>query len=531
MRKREVRMVSKAISSAAAISLIRDNMTVGIGGFGGFSAPDEILREIAKSFEESGSPRGLNVVSGISPGDLREDGYGLSIIRTPGIIASIYASHVGMSPAIGRAVSDNKIAGYTVPLGVYGHLLKAIAGGRPGVVTKVGLHTFCDPRIEGCRVNELAASSGRQVVSLIDFEGEEYLFYRSFPIDLCIIRGTYADEYGNISLEEEALHSEQAAMAAAVHNSGGTVIVQVKNIFGRGLLDPRRVAIPGALVDYVVQARPENHPQCYSEPFRPELIGDVRMRLDMIQPMPLNLRKVCGRRAAMELKAGGLVNLGIGMPDSVASVANEEGLSHQVTFSIETGVYGGVPLSGVALGASVNPDAILQITDNFDIYDGGALDAAVLGMGEADEEGNVNVSKFGSRCTGPGGFINITQSTKKLCFMGSFMAGEMECRIGDGRLAIEKDAPRAKFKRRVQQVTFSSRCAAEMGQQVLYITERAVFRLERDGVTLTEIAPGVDLERDILEKMEFRPRVSDDLRLMDERIFRDEKMKISFAEQ
>lgn len=524
--------MGKIISSANVISLIRDNSVIGIGGFGGFSAPDEILCEMAKSFSAHGSPKGLHVVSGVSPGDLREEGYGLSIIKAPGIISSIYAAHVGMSPAIGRAVSGSEIAGYTVPLGVYGELLRAIAAGKPGVMTKVGLHTFCDPRLDGCLMNRLAEESGREVVSLIDFEGEEYLFYRSFPIDVCIIRGSYADEYGNISLEEEALYSEQAAMAAAVHNGGGTVIVQVKNVFKRGALDPRRVAIPGALVDYVVQAKPENHLQCYDGSlFRPELIGDVRMQLDMVPPMALSPRKICGRRAALEIKAGGLVNLGIGMPDSVASIANEEGISHQVTFTIETGLYGGIPVNGIGLGAAVNPDAILSITDNFDIYDGGALDAAFLGMGEVDEAGNVNVSKFGSRCTGPGGFINITQSTRKVCFLGTFTAGPIECRIGGGRLEIERDAPGIKFKKHVQQVTFSSLCAAEKGQQVLYITERAVFRLEKEGVTLTEIAPGVDLERDILARMEFRPRVSDGLRLMDERIFHDKKMKISFENQ
>ena len=332
--------MGKIISSAAAISLIRDNDVIGIGGFGGFSAPDEILRELAKSFFTHGRPKGLHVVSGISPGDLTENGYGLSIIKEPGIIASIYASHVGMSPSIGRAVSANQIAGYTVPLGVYGHLLKAIAGKKPGVLTRIGLHTFCDPRLEGCRVNDKARESGREVVSLVEFDGAEYLHYKTFPLDICMIRGSYADEYGNVSLEEEAIHSEQAAMAAAVHNSGGIVVVQVKNVFKRGALDPRQVSIPGALVDYVVQAKPENHLQCYDgSVFRPELIGDVRQRLEMISPMALSPRKICGRRAALEITGGSLVNLGIGMPDSVASVANEEGISHQVTFSIETGVY------------------------------------------------------------------------------------------------------------------------------------------------------------------------------------------------
>lgn len=427
--------MGKVISSSSAISLIRDNSVIGIGGFGGCSAPDDILREMAKSYLAHGTPKGLCAVCGVSPGDLTEDGWGLSIIKAPGLVSSIYAAHVGMPPAIGRAVSSNQIAGYTVPLGVYGHLLRAIASRTPGVITKIGLHTFCDPRLEGCKVNELAKNSGREVVSLINIDGTEYLHYKPFRLDVCIIRGSYADEYGNISLEEEAIYSEQTAMAAAVHNSGGKVIVQVKGIFKRGVLDPRHVAIPGALVDYVVVAKPENHPQCYDgTPFRPELIGDVRARLDAIKPMALTPRKICGRRAAFEIKGNSVVNLGIGMPDSVASVANEEGISHQVTFSLETGVFGGLPVLGVAFGAAVNPEALMSITDNLDMYEGGMLDAAILGLGEVDEEGNVNVSKFGARCTGPGGFIDITQSTKKFASLEPSSRGRWNIKPATGSL-------------------------------------------------------------------------------------------------
>ncbi len=525
--------MSKIISSSAAISLIRDNTVVGIGGFGAFSAPDEILQEMAKSYSAHAAPKGLHVVCGVSPGDLSENGWGLSIIKAPGIISSIYAAHVGMSPAIGRAVSSNEIACYAIPLGVYGHLLRSIAGRKPGVITKTGIHTFCDPRVEGCKVNGLARDSGREVVSLINIDGTEYLRYKPFRLDMCIIRGSYADEYGNVSLEEEALYCEQAAMAAAVHSCGGTVIVQVKEIFKRGVLDPRHVAIPGALVDYVVPARPENHLQCYDgSSFRPELIGDVRVHLDTVKPMKLDVRKICGRRAAFEIKGGSVVNLGIGTPDAVANIANEEGISHQVTFTIETGLYGGVPVNGIGLGASVNPEAIIPITDSFDIYDGGGLiDISVLGMGETDCEGNVNVSKFGTRCTGPGGFIDITQNTKKICFVGSFMAGPMEYKTGDGKLVIFKDAAKKKFIRKVNQITFSGRFAGETKQDVLYITERAVFRLEDGGLTLIEKAPGIDLKRDIIDKMDFVPRISPNLKPMDERIFTDKKMQISFINE
>ena len=522
--------MAEFISVSKAISLIRDNITLGVGGFGGFSAPDELLREMAKSYETSGSPKGLMVVSGISPGDLKEDGFGLSIIKADGIITSIYGAHVGMSPAIGRAVGTGKIAGYTVPLGVYSHLLQAIAGKKVGVITKVGLHTFCDPRLDGCCVNEKAKSSGFEVVSLVKIGGEEYLHYKPFRLDACILRGTYSDKKGNISLEQEPLSSEQTTMAEAVHNGGGLVIVQVKEIVENGALDPRKVQIPGCAVDYVVVSRPENHLQCYDwSGYRPELTGESRAELGSLKPMELTPRKICGRRAAMELTVGALVNLGIGMPDSVASVINEEGLSDGVTFSIETGVFGGVPSSGIALGAAVNPEAIFPIADNFDLYDGGCIDLAVLGAAEIDAFGNVNVSKFGDRCTGPGGFINISQNTRHICFMGTFTAGKMEYEIGDGRLLIKKDGEKIKFKKSVEQITFSARYAAENGQEVLYITERGVFSLTKDGVMLIEIAPGVDLERDILAKMEFKPLISSDLKLMDKRIFCGQKMGLSFT--
>ena len=520
--------MTKQISVAKAVSLIKDNITLGVGGFGGASAPDALLCGMAESFSRCGSPRGLTVVSGISPGDLKEDGYGLSEIKQEGIISAIYAPHVGMSPAIGRAVGANKIAGYTVPLGVYDHLLRAIAGKKPGVVTRIGLYTFCDPREDGCCTNELAKNSGWQVVSLIELDGAEYLHYKPFRLDACIIRGTLADEAGNTTLDHEVVCSEQAVMAAAVHNCGGFVIVQVEDVVENGSLDPRRVQIPGCIVDYIVKAEPQLHLQCYDgSEFRPELIGESRAHLEKLTPMPLTLRKICGRRAAMELPDGGLVNLGIGMPDSVASVVNEEGLTDRLTLSIETGVWGGVPIQGVSFGAAVNPQIIMPICDNFDLYDGGCLDAAVLGLAEADSEGNLNVSKFGGRCYGPGGFTNITQTTKKLCFIGTFTAGKPDYEIKDGRLNIGRDEGRVKFKKHVEQITFSGRYAREFGQDVLYITERAVFRLTDEGMTLTEIAPGVDLRSQILDKMEFEPHISKNLKEMDGRIFRREVMKLS----
>ena len=517
------------ISAEEALLFVKNGMTVGVGGFGGFSAPDELLRAMAEHFAAKGSPRDLTIVAGIAPGDLTEDGFGLSALRAEGIISTIIAAHVGMPPAIGRAVGADAIAGFTLPLGVYGHLLRAMAGKKPGIVTSVGLHTFADPRLDGCAMNEKARASGRKMVSLIRLDDREYLFYRSFPLDCCLIRGTYADRKGNISLEKEALYSEQRAMAAAVHNEGGVVIVQVEEVVDPGELDPRRVHVHGSVVDYVVKARPENHRQCYDgSPFRPELIGERCVPPASLPPLPLGIRKICGRRGALELRAGTLVNLGIGMPESVASVANEEGIAEKVTFSVETGLFGGIPAGGVAMGASVNPEALCPIVDNFDLYDGGALDVAFLGAAEIDAVGNVNVSKFGERCTGPGGFINISQNTHNVCFVGSFVSGNVEFKFNDGKISIVSDGNVIKFKNKIKQTTFSSIYSRKMGQNILYITERAVFRMDDDGLILIEIAPGVSLEKDIFGKMEFRPRISDDLKLMDSRIFVDKKMNIKF---
>lgn len=525
----------QVITAQEAAGLIQDNFVTGIGGSGGCSTPEYILTAIAERYKLENSPRNILVVAGIAPGDLNEEGMGFSIIRASGLVGGMYAGHVGMSPAIGRGIAENKIAGVCVPLGVYSQVLKAVAAGNPGVVSHVGLNTFVDPRLEGCYMNELAKKFFKfKPVDLININNKEYLFYNAFKLDACIIRGSFADEAGNISLEREPFLSEQQSMAAATHNHGGIVIVQVLDIVKRGDLHPRNIHVQGNIVDYIVKV-PANlhdklHVQCYGNKnyeYRPELTGDIKINLSKLKPMSLNPRKVCGRRGAMELKQNALINLGIGMPDAVASVANEEGLADKITLSVETGLFGGVPLQGVGFGAAANPEAVYQVADNFDLYDGGALDMAVLGAAEIDELGNVNVSKFGTRCMGPGGFIDITQNTKKICFMGTFTANGLECEIGDGKIKILREGLNKKFKKRVEQITFAGENALINNQDIIYITERAVFKLNC-GVELIEIAPGIDLERDILLNMEFKPKISPELKLMDERIFRAEKMNLKF---
>lgn len=523
--------MAKIITASEAGALIRDDMRIGVSGFGGWSAPDEILREIGGRHRETGSPCNLTVYAGVTPGDMTEDGYGMNTLGGEGLISTLVAAQTGLAPKVFRALGQNKIAGYCLPLGVIGHLFEAMAGKKPGVLTHVGLNTYCDPRLDGCKMNDAAKAQDWQIVSCMEVEGKEYLFYHSLPpMDACIIYATYADEDGNISFDELPFISEQPEMAHAAHNNGGTVIVQVKEIVQRGTLNPRNVLIHSSCVDYVVKAKPEYHPQGYQTPdrLRLELTGALRVPLNALAPMKMNVRKVIGRRGAMELTPNALVNLGIGLPDGVAAVANEEGIAAQTTLAVETGTFGGVPVGGVGMGAAVNPDALYRITDTFDLYDGGCLDMTCLGMAEVDWRGNVNVSKFAGRVIGPGGFINISQNTPKVCFLATFTAGKTEIEVGDGVLSIVKDADGVKFKKHVEQITFSAEYALKTGQDVYYITERAVFRLMEQGLTLVEIAPGVDLEQDILAHMEFRPAISKQLKVMDDRIFRAEKMYLHF---
>lgn len=521
--------MAKIITPREAAALIRDGMTVAVGGFGAYCAPDELLDAVARRYAEEGHPRGLTVMTGITPGNFdKVHGMGLSRWKADGLMDTIITAHMGNAPDIAALVGDNRIAGYTLPLGVVMHLYRAMAGKKPGVVTRVGLGTFADPRVEGCKANDRARAQGRDLVSLTEIGGEEYLFYKTTPMDLCIIRGTYADADGNISFAHEAVTDGQLQVASAVHNCGGTVIVQVEGIIASGTISPKQVGIPRKLVDYVVRARPEYHMQSYAEPvWRPELTGEIRVPADAIAPLPLTLRKVIARRGALELAPDCLINLGIGIPSGVGSVANEEGVADSVTLSLESGPLGGVPVDGIGFGGSVNAEAILTAPATFDLYDGGVLDMTFLGAAEIDERGNVNVSKFGNRATGPGGFINISQNTRKVCFMLSFTAGDLRETIGGGRLTVDREGDGQKFVKTVRQITFSGDTALKNGQEVLYITERAVFRLTERGVTLTEVAPGIDPEKDIFPRMGFRPAVAEPLKQMDPRLFRAEKMGLT----
>lgn len=511
--------MSKVMRVEDAIAMIKDGDRIGLGGFIGMGHPQELSYAIEDSFLKSGHPRDLTIMFSAGVGDGTPN-LGLNHMGHEGLLKRIIGGHWGLIPTFQKLVFENKVEGYNLPLGTISLLFREIAGHRPGVITKVGLKTFVDPRLEGGKMN---ARTTEDLVELIEIDGEEWLRYKAFPLDIALIRGTYADSEGNCTMEKEAATLDSLSIAQAVKNSGGKVILQVEGIVENGSLDPRMVKIPGIYVDAIVVAKPENHMQTYAGQYNPAFSGECKVPVDSIEPMPLNARKVVCRRATMELDPKAVINLGIGMPEGIANVANEEGLPG-LKLTVEAGGIGGVPAAGTAFGACTNPDVIIDQTYQFDFYDGGGLDQAFLGLAECDPDGNINVSRFGPKIAGCGGFINITQTSPVVVYCGTFTAAGLKETFEDGKLQIVQEGKIKKFKKEVEQITFSAAYANETGQKVLYVTERAVFKLIDGKLTLIEIAPGIDLQKDVLDQMEFTPAIAPDLKLMDERLFRPEKM-------
>ena len=502
------------ISAAHAASFVKNGCCLAIhGSGGGVGEPTALIKALGERFEQDGSPHGITVVHSTGVGD-KKDG-GMDFLAKEGLVKRDIAGHLGMAPKMGKLIQENKIEAYNFPQGVLSHMYRAVAARTPGVITKVGLETYIDPRIEGGKMNEMTTED---LVKVIELEGEEWLFWPGFKFDVAFIRGTTADTRGNISSEEEGAFLEGISIAQAVKATGGVVIAQVKYLAEAKSIDPHLVRIPGICVDYVV-VDPEQKQTCL-DVYNPSYCGHIKVPIASIPPIPLDERKVIARRAAKEIFKGAVVNLGVGLPSGVAAVATEAGFIDDFTLTVEQGAVGGTPVGGVTFGMAYNPEAIVPMDAQFAFYDSGSLDVAFLGMAEADREGNVNSSKVGSMLAGCGGFINITQNAKKVVFCGTFTAKDFACRVGDGKLVIEHEGTLHKFVAKVNQITFSATYARHTRQSILYITERAVFRLCEDGLHLTEIAPGLDVEKDVLAHMDFRPIVDADLRTMDPALFK-----------
>lgn len=512
----------KIITAAEAAAQVPDGAVINTEGFVQAGLSETLNRALEQRFLETGHPKDLTIftVAGQGAGA----GTGSDHFAHEGMVKRLIAGHYNLAPTLRTMAIEGKIEAYNLPQGTMAQMVRDAAGKRLGTLTHVGLNTYVDPRIEGAKVN---ANTTEDIVKLVEIEGEERLLFKSQPLDVVFVRGTYADESGNITLEKEACTLDATSLAQCAKNNGGKVFVQVEKVVANGSLDPRLVKIPGIYVDAVIIAEGDDNAQIYKQEYDGSMTGDFRVPLGSLEAPKLDAKKIIARRAAMELQKGAVVNLGIGVPEFVSAVANEEGIGDWMTLTVEAGPVGGVPQGGSRFAGSVNVDCILDQPYQFDFYDGGGIDQAFLGLAQVDEKGNLNVSKFGGRIAGCGGFINISQNAKKVYYLGTFTTGGLKIATGDGKLEITQEGKSKKFIKEVEQITFSGTYAAKIRQPVVYITERAVFELRPDGVYLTEVAPGIDLQTQVLDLMDFAPKMDGEPKLMDARLFKDEIMGLA----
>jgi propionate CoA-transferase len=496
-----MRPVTKFVSAQEAVAQIPDGATVAVGGFVSAAHPEYLTSTLEEHFLQTASPRDLTLVYAAGQGDGKNRG--LNHLAHEGLLKRVIGGHWNLAPKLGRLALEGRIEAYNFPQGVLSVMLRECAAKRPGVFTKVGMNTFIDPLNGGGRLNDRTTE---QLVERITLNGEEWLWYHALPVNVGIIRGTKADKRGNISMENEGIVGEVLPIAQAAKSNGGIVIVQVEEIVDC-LTDPKAVRVPGILVDFVVLAEPCHHEQTYAEAFNSHYVS-CQSEPIQISPLAFSERKVIGRRALQEIQSGSVVNLGIGLPETVAAVASEENKLSEFTLTVESGPIGGVPASGMSFGCSTSPEAIVDQPSQFDFYDGGGLDIAILGAVQIDQEGSVNVSSFNGRFAGVGGFINIVQGAKRLVFCCSFRAGGLKIGVDGTDLKIENEGQFCKFVQQVDQVCFHGPTAAAKGQEVLYVTERAVFSLTPNGLELIEVASGISIQEEILAQMDFQPIVN-----------------------
>jgi propionate CoA-transferase len=513
--------MSKVISVRQAVQLVQDGHTFVVGGSGaGHALPQRFIDELETVFKETGHPRDLTSVRVVGTGDFANRGF--SQLALPGMHRRTIGSNIGNEPRLGAMVENNELEAYSFPQGVLSQLMREIAAGRPGLVTQVGLGTYVDPRQTGGKQN---ARTTEDLVEVVSLRGREWLLFHAFPIHVAVIRGTSADEDGNLVMDGEAVQAEMLAMAMAARNSGGIVIAQVRELARRGSLPLRDVKVPAALIDYVY-VDPDQW-QTYITRDSPYYAGRLRKPVTDEPPLPLDVRKIIARRSLLEFQPGFICNLGFGISQLIGRVAWEEGVTDQLVLTVEQGIFGGVPVAGNEGGAGFNYQAMIDQPYMFDFYDGGGLDVASLSFAEVDADGNVNVHAFEGRVRGPGGFPNISARTGRINFVGTLTAQGLELDITGGGVRVLKEGSLPKFVPQVKQISFNGKLARERGQQVRYVTDRAVFELGADGVELIEIAPGIDLQRDVLSQMGFQPRVATNLRTTDLRVYNAGPMGLS----
>jgi len=509
------------ITADEAARLVEDGDAVLISGSGGGHAvPEALLAALERRFLDEGTPRGITSVSIVGVGD--RISLGADHVGHEGLLKRAITSALVDSPRLVALAAADKIEAYTLPQGVLSQLMREMAAGRPGLLTKTGLHSFVDPRQQGARQS---ASTPPAFVEVVNVAGEEWLLFKPVPVNVAFLRGTTADEDGNVTMEQEAVLGEMLAMAQATRRAAGIVVVQVKRMAKRDTLDPKAVKIPGILVDFVV-VDPDQR-QTYMTYYDPSYSGELRIPADDIKSLPFGPRKVIVRRAAMELFPGAICNLGAGVMTGLSTVAAEEDLLDVATLTNEQGIIGGAPITGRDSGGGQNFAAMIEQPSQFDFYDGGGLDLAFLSFAEVDAEGNVNISRFGDKIIGVGGFINIAQNARTVVFGGTLTAGGLDIGWQQGRTVITAEGRHRKFVPKLEQICYNARLGRDRGQVTWFVTERAVFRVADGGVELVEIAPGVDPERDVIAHMGFRPRVARDLREMDARIFAPGRMNVA----